>query len=89
LVYLLFHFSINAFLLATVLSFSIKRSRKIHFNKYCFVPFIWATAIGISRVAIGAHAPVDVTFGGAMGIFFGALLLYFETSRNIILHRKH
>ncbi len=79
----------NAFLLATVLSFSIKRSRKIHLNKYYFVPFIWATAIGISRVAIGAHAPVDVTFGGAMGIFFGALLLYFETSRNIILHRKH
>lgn len=79
----------NAFLLATVLSFSIKRSRKIHFNKYYFVPFIWATAIGVSRVAIGAHAPIDVTFGGAMGIFFGALLLYSESIRNIILHRHH
>lgn len=79
----------NAFLLATVLAFSIKRSRKIHLNKYYFVPFIWATAIGISRVALGAHAPIDVTFGAAMGIFFGALLLYFETSRNIILHRHH
>jgi phosphatidylglycerophosphatase B len=79
----------NAFLLATVLAFSIKRSRKINLNKYYFVPFIWAVAIGVSRVALGAHAPFDVTFGGAMGIFFGALLLYFETSRNIILHRKH
>jgi phosphatidylglycerophosphatase B len=79
----------NAFLLATVLAFSIKRSRKINLNKYYFVPFIWAVAIGVSRVALGAHAPIDVTFGGAMGIFFGALLLYFETSRNIILHRKH
>ena len=77
----------NAFLLSTVLAFSIKRSRKIHLNKYYFTPFIWATAIGISRVALGAHAPIDVTFGAAMGIFFGALLLYFETSRNFILHR--
>lgn len=81
--------SFNAFLLATVLSFSIKRSRKIPLRKYYFVPFIWAAAIGISRVALGAHAPIDVTFGAAMGIFFGGLLLYFETSRNIILHRHH
>lgn len=81
--------SFNAFLLATVLAFSILRSRKLHLNKYFFVPFIWATAIAISRVAIGAHAPIDVTFGAAMGIFFAGLLLYFETSRNIILHRKH
>jgi phosphatidylglycerophosphatase B len=79
----------NAFLLSTVLAFSIKRSRKLHLNKYYFVPFIWATAIGISRVALGAHAPIDVTFGGAMGIFFGAILLYFETTRNIILHKHH
>jgi phosphatidylglycerophosphatase B len=79
----------NAFLLATVLAFSIKRSRKLHLNQYYFIPFIWASAIGVSRVALGAHAPIDVTFGAAMGIFLGALLLYFETSRNIILHRKH
>jgi phosphatidylglycerophosphatase B len=81
--------SFNAFLLATVLAFSILRSRKLHLNKYFFIPFIWATAIAVSRVAIGAHAPIDVTFGAAMGIFFGVLLLYFETSRNFILHRKH
>jgi phosphatidylglycerophosphatase B len=81
--------SFNAFLLATVLSFSIKRSRKLHLNKFYFVPFVWATAIAVSRVALGAHAPIDVTFGSALGVFFGALLLYFETSRNIILHRQH
>lgn len=81
--------SFNAFLLATVLAFSILRSRKLHLNKYFFIPFIWATAIAVSRVAIGAHAPIDVTFGAAMGIFFGVLLLYFETSRNFILHREH
>jgi phosphatidylglycerophosphatase B len=81
--------SFNAFLLATVLSFSILRSRKLHINKYFFVPYIWATAIGISRVALGAHSPIDVTFGAAMGVFFASLLLYFETSRNFVLHRKH
>lgn len=81
--------SFNAFLLATVIAFSIKRSRRLSLNKYYFIPFIWATAIGISRVAIGAHAPIDVTFGAALGIFIGSLLLYFETSRNIILHRHH
>lgn len=80
--------SFNAFLLATVLSFSIKRSRNLHLNKFYFVPFVWATAIAVSRVALGAHAPIDVTFGTALGVFFGALLLYFETSRNIILHRQ-
>jgi len=77
----------NAYLLATVLAFSIKRSRKIHLNKYYFLPFIWAIAIGASRVALEAHAPIDVTFGAGMGIFFAGLLLYFETSRNIILYR--
>jgi phosphatidylglycerophosphatase B len=81
--------SFNAFLLATVLAFSIKRSRKLHLTKYFFVPFIWATAVAISRVALGAHSPIDVTFGAALGIGLGALLLYFETVRNIILHRKH
>ena len=77
----------NAFLLATVLAFSIKCSRKLHFRKYFFIPFIWATATAISRVALGAHAPIDVSFGAAMGIAMAAILLYFETSRNIILHR--
>jgi phosphatidylglycerophosphatase B len=81
--------SFNAFLLATVLAFSILRSRKLHLNKYYFVPYIWAVSIGISRVALGAHSAIDVTFGAAMGIFFGALLLYFETSRNFILHRPN
>jgi len=78
----------NAFLLATVLSFSIKRSRILHFNKYFFVPFIWATAIGVSRVALGAHTALDVSFGAALGIFMASLLLYFETPRNFILQRK-
>jgi len=78
----------NAFLLATVLSFSIKRSRMLHFNKYYFVPFIWAAAIGVSRVALGAHTALDVSFGAAMGILMASVLLYFEFSRNFILHSQ-
>lgn len=79
----------NAFLLATVLSFSIKRSRILHFNKYFFIPIIWATSVGISRIALGAHSALDVSFGAALGVLTAGLLLYFEGSRNFILHRKN
>ena len=73
--------SFNAFLLASVLAFSLHKSHNVIANKFYFLPFIWATLVGISRVAIGAHSPIDVTTGAGMGMIIAILFLYFPATR--------
>jgi phosphatidylglycerophosphatase B len=78
----------NAFLLATILAFGLYNATKKHLHPYVYVPFTWAIAVAVSRVAIGAHTALDVTAGAGMGLFFALLFLYFDTTRKLIIHRK-
>lgn len=81
--------SFNAFLLACILAFSIYHTRDHQrFRKFYFVPFVWALMVGISRVAIGAHTALDVSCGAALGILVALSLLYFDTTRKIVVHKK-
>ncbi len=81
--------SFNAFLLASVLAFSIRHIRsKPRLNKYFMIPFLWAAAVAVSRVAIGAHSALDVSVGGLMGLVTGLTFLYFDTTRKLIIHKK-
>lgn len=80
--------SFNAFLLACVLGFSMYHSRNRIAKLLYFLPFIWATLVGISRVAIGAHSALDVSFGAAMGVLVAFLFLYFEHTKKLILPAK-
>ncbi|MCE2740338.1 MAG: phosphatase PAP2 family protein [Sphingobacteriales bacterium] len=79
----------NAFLLACIFSFGIANNSKSKgLQNASILPFIWATGVGISRVAIGAHNIVDVLTGATLGILIGNLLLYVDYTRNWITHKK-
>lgn len=78
----------NAFLLATILAFGLYNATNKQLHRYVYVPFLWAVSVGISRVAIGAHTALDVTAGAGLGLMLGLLFLYFDGTRNLIIHRK-
>jgi phosphatidylglycerophosphatase B len=79
----------NAFLLAMIFSFGILHNTKnVNLRKLYYLPFVWATGIGVSRVALGAHSIIDVTAGALMGVFIAGLLLYVDITRHLITHKK-
>ncbi len=80
--------SFNAFLLAVVLSFGLINSRRKFVAYLWFLPLLWAPVVAISRVSLGAHSALDVSFGAAMGVLFGCLFLYFDNTRKLVVHRK-
>ena len=66
--------SINAFLFAVFLAFLIQGL----FAKgkgWVWLPFLWACGICLSRIAVGAHSPLDVTIGSLLGGTVGCLVL--------------
>ena len=79
----------NAFLFAMILAYAIYFNRsKPRWRNLFFIPFIWALAVGISRVAMGAHTAFDVTAGAGLGILTAWLFLYIDRTRHW-LTRKH
>jgi phosphatidylglycerophosphatase B len=80
--------SFNAFLLATVFAFSLYTAGRKQFRPYYALPFVWAFMVALSRVMIGAHTPLDVSVGAALGFVISAAFLYFDTTRKWIIHRK-
>ncbi len=82
--------SFNAFLLAMVLAYGIYHNQfRAQWRKLFVLPFIWALAVAVSRVAIGVHTPLDVSTGAAMGIGLGILLLYIDFTRHWLTQNKH
>ncbi len=79
--------SFNAFLLATILSFSLYHSRLLWIRKLYILPLAWALLVAVSRVAIGAHSALDVSFGAALGLLIGQLFLYVDYTRTFITSR--
>lgn len=80
--------SFNAFLLATIFAFSLYTAGRQQFHKYYALPFVWAFLVGLSRVMIGAHTPLDVSVGAALGLLISITFLYFDSTRKWIIHRK-
>ncbi len=79
--------SFNAFLLATVLAFSLYHSRSKLARATYVLPLFWAFLVAVSRVAIGAHSALDVSFGAALGLLVGHLFLYIDYTRSLITER--
>jgi phosphatidylglycerophosphatase B len=79
----------NAFLFAMILAYAIyfNRSRP-HWRNLFFIPFVWAVAVGISRVAVGAHTALDVCAGAALGILTGAVFLYIDLTRHWLTRKN-
>jgi phosphatidylglycerophosphatase B len=79
----------NAFLFAMVLAYAIYFNRgRPALRKLFFLPFVWAVAVGVSRVALGAHTKLDVTAGAALGILTGYLFLYIDLTRHWLTRKK-
>lgn len=79
--------SFNAFLLALILTFSLYHSRSKFARRLYLLPLCWAFLVAVSRVAVGAHSALDVSFGAALGLFVGHLFLYLEYTRAFIARK--
>ncbi len=77
--------SFNAFLLAYIMAYSMFHSTKKYVKLFYFIPFMWAVTVAVSRVAIGAHSILDVSFGAALGLVAGSLFLYFDTGKKLVI----
>lgn len=64
----------NAFLFAMILSYLIGELVS-NGKRWMWIPFLWAGAICLSRVAVGVHSPLDVTIGALTGGLIGGLIL--------------
>jgi phosphatidylglycerophosphatase B len=80
--------SFNAFLLATIFAFSLLHAEQKGLHRYYLLPFVWAFAVGLSRVIIGAHVPLDVFVGAAMGLAVSTGFLYFDTTRKWVVNKR-
>ena len=66
--------SLNAFLFAVFIAFLIQ-GLFTRGKRWVWIPFLWAGAICLSRVALGVHSPLDVTIGALTGGLIGGLIL--------------
>lgn len=80
--------SFNAYLLATIMAFSIFNATNKKWNRYFWIPFLWAFIVALSRVAIGVHNPLDVIVGALAGFAISAVFIYFDTTRKLLIHKK-
>lgn len=65
----------NAFLLGTMLAFCLFSLNQRRVTIWAYIPVIWAAFVGLSRVVLGVHTPLDVTLGGALGLLVSHGLL--------------
>ena len=64
----------NAFLFAVILGFLIQHLLP-NGKRFVWIPFLWASGICLSRVALGVHSPLDITVGALSGGILGSLIL--------------
>ncbi len=60
----------RAFACAVFLSF--------RFRKWTVPLFVYAFLIGLAKIYVGAHYPVDIIGGAAIGVAFGLMVIYLE-----------
>ena len=77
--------SFNAFLLGTFIAWCIFELKGRKIGVLPFLPLLWASIVGLSRVAIGAHTPLDVTAGAGLGLVLSHALLAIPAVRKLIV----
>lgn len=80
--------SFNAFLLASILAFSIYKSEHRKMKYLYFLPLVWALIVALSRVAVGAHSSLDVSVGAAIGLIISHLMLSIRLTRDLIIPKR-
>jgi len=80
--------SFNAFLLAGILAFAIYQSDNKKMKMLFVFPLMWASLVALSRVAVGAHSPLDVSVGGGMGLLLSFTLVGLPVTRHLLIPKK-
>jgi phosphatidylglycerophosphatase B len=80
--------SFNAFLLAGIVAFSFYQVRNNKLRILYFLPYVWALAVAVSRVAIGAHTALDVSAGAALGILVSHMLIWLNPTQRLIIYKR-
>ncbi len=81
--------SFNAYLLATILAFSIYQDKRGNLRLLAFTPMLWAFLVALSRVAVGAHTALDVSVGAGMGLLFAFTLLRIKATRRLLIPKEN
>jgi phosphatidylglycerophosphatase B len=68
--------AVNAFLLAFISSYLMQWFFPDKYQFKTSMIYLLATAISLSRVLLGVHTPLDITFGALWGSFLGMLIVY-------------
>ncbi len=58
------HFALGTFCFLTL---------KTAFQRYIWLFYVWAAAIGFAQIYVGLHYPLDITGGALLGIMIGLL----------------
>ena len=77
----------NAFLFAMILGYLIGELVS-NGKRWMWIPFLWAGAICLSRVALGVHSPLDITIGALTGALIGGLILKLGLLNKLIQEEK-
>jgi len=78
----------NAFLLASMLSFSLYELSHRRITIWLYVPLLWASLVGLSRVVLGVHTPLDVSIGGALGLLVSHGLLAIPALNRLLVPKR-
>lgn len=65
----------TSFFIGTIISFVIYRTIDKKRKYYCVIPLLWAILVGMSRVVIGVHFPMDVMAGAFIGMSTGFVII--------------
>ncbi len=80
--------SFNAFLLAGFLTFLIVDLNGQRRSVWSVLPMSWAVIVGLSRVELGVHTPLDVTVGSGLGLLVSYGLLSIPWFNRLVVPRK-
>lgn len=75
----------NAFLLASMLAFSLFELNQRHITWWLYLPMVWAALVGMSRVVLGVHTALDVSLGGVLGLAVSHLLLAIPLTNRLLV----
>jgi phosphatidylglycerophosphatase B len=80
--------SFNAFLLASMLAYALFELNQRRINAWLYLPLLWAALVGLSRVVLGVHTPLDVSIGGALGLIVSHGLLAIPFANRMLVPRR-
>ncbi len=80
--------SITTFIVVTLILLSFMPTKKVHKLLWTVFMLVVGLFIALSRVAVGAHFPLDVLAGGMIGLTVLGIVIYNKTKWSLFEHPK-